>query len=337
MKIFIIHKWRQEYLLCCIKQLLKYNDAKDIVFLTDDKKLTKKYIWENDITYENISDYFKSANEFAKYYQHRSYNKAEYELFCMQRRLILNEYINSHNINIISHIDTDVLIYCNMKEYYSQNLIWIDFSCTWWSWWIFFGTKKWLNSFSAFLMDCYKNNFYTLEPYFTWKIIPQVRRWDWYIYYDKTNCVTDMTLFYKFLKEWIKNSDLQVKDIWLINDSVVFDSAITTPDWFEYIWWLKRIKRENNVPYCYLKNKKEKIYFYWLHFQWESKIFMKKYYDRTFSLWHFLPQLKYRIKKYFIEFCEFVFRVLWIHSLMRNIRLKIIRRWIDPKSKLHIF
>lgn len=336
MKIFIIHKWRQEYLLCCIKQLLKYNDAKDIVFLTDDKKLTKKYIWENDITYENISDYFKSANEFEKYYQHRSYNKPQYELFCFQRWLVINDYVNKHDIKVFCHIDSDVLLFCNAEKYYEKNLSWYDFCYNWFCWHTSFISKRWINEFSDFLIKKYKNDFQWLEPYFTWEKICAVVRNNWYIYYDKTNCVTDMTLFYIFTKEYCKqNSNLRIKDIWIIINHSVFDPSINWSDGFQFAFWLKRIRWNGMFPYCYLSHKKSewKIFFNALHFQGETKIFMKKYYDRNFSLRNFLPQFKYRIKKWFIEFCEFIFRILWIHSLMRDIRLKIIRRWVDPKGE----
>jgi len=334
MKIFIIHNWRQEYLLWCVRQLLKYNDAKDIIFLTDNKDLTKKYIWEDSITYENISDYSKSANEFAKYYQHRSYNKHQYELFCFQRWLVINDYVNEHDIKVFCHIDSDVLLFCNAEEYYKKNLSWYDFCYTWFCWHTSFMTKKGVNEFSVFLMNKYKNEFKLLEPYFTWEKICSVKRNNWYIYYDRTNCVTDMTLFDIFVKEYCKLTSLKIKDIWIINDSSVFDSCINMSEWFIYNFWLKKIMWDNNRPYSFLDwdKIKKKYYFNTLHFQWESKIFMQSYYCEESCFFKNSQQLFYRIKKWIISLAENVFKILWIYEFARDVYLRFIRNGIDPKN-----
>lgn len=329
MKIFIIHKGRQEYLKITIKQILKYNDWNDVIFLTDNKLATKKFLWEN-IVYENISDYFDSAKEFEIYYKHMSYNKKQYELFCFQRWLILNEYITRNKIKEFSHIDSDVLLYCNVQEYYNDNLKWLDFCYTWSCWHVFFGSQRWINCFSEFLFDQYKNNLEELKKYCTGEKISRIIRNNGSIYEDKTNCVTDMTLFDLF----IKNSSLsiQTKDIWIIQNNTVFDNCIHMSEWFKYRFWIKNLKFDWELPYWILKGDKRnnKIYFKALHFQWVTKKFMKYFYEKDFWLRYKKDFFSFWIKKTVFNVLEAIFKMLKIYEPMRNLYLKYIRKWINP-------
>lgn len=331
MKLFLIHNGRQNYLKYTLKQLLKYHKPQNIIFLSDDKVATKNYLKE-DIIYENISEYFKDAREFETIYQHMSYNKKAYELFCFQRWLILNEYVKKHNIPLFSHIDSDVLLFCNTEMHYDQYLKKSDFCYVWSCGHIFFWTQKGLQHFSDFLFDQYTNHVDHLEPYFTGEKISCVYRNNGSYYQDRTNCVTDMTLFDLFLKQ--KNIKIQTKDIGIIQHNNVFDNCIHMDEGFRYSFWFKKLKWENNQPYWTLKGDKtqKRIYFKALHFQWESKKFMKYFSEgNTSSLKFFKESFRFGIKKTGIIFLETVFKQLWIYEIIRNLYLKHIRKWVNPR------
>jgi len=312
--------------------LLKYNKAEDIVFLSDDKVATKQYLQE-DIVYENISEYFKSSMEFEKIYQHMSYNKKQYELFCFQRWLILNEYVKKNNIPVFAHIDSDVLLFSNAEKYYDKYLKNYDFCYVWSCGHVFFWTPKGLEHFSDFLFDQYTNHIDTLEPYFTWENISCVYRNNWSCYQDRTNCVTDMTLFYLFVKQ--EHINIQTKDIWIIENNNVFDNCIHMDEWFKYWFWLKKFKWDNGQPYWFLKGDKtqNRIYFQALHFQWKSKKFMKYFSEtNTSSLEYFKAIFPFWIRKVWIRCLEKIFKLLWVYEIVRNFYLKKIRKWINPRE-----
>lgn len=253
MKIFMLHKWRQQYVKLALKELLKHNKSEDIVFFTDDKNLSKDYFWF-DIKYENISDYFTLSKQFEKIYIHKSRNGYEYELICLQRWLIFLEYMEKYNIESCRQIDSDVLVFCNLENYAEKYLNNYDFCCVASSGWTFYGNQKWLKEFKDFLFDTYTNNISLLDWFYNKKWYPIYPRNNWFIEHEKTWCVSDMTLFYLFIKEtkkiWIK-----YKDIWMINkqENSTFDDNINRGVWFKHSILLKSLKLKNDKYYWRLQ------------------------------------------------------------------------------------
>lgn len=313
MKIFIIHKWRHFYVKYVLKELLKKNKAQDIILLTDDKRQSKEYFW-SDIVYENVEDFMVSSNKFKDIYIHKSTNPFNYELFCLQRWLIILEYMEKHGIDDCRHIDSDVLVFCNLEEYAKKYLKNNDFCYVWSCWHTFYWSKKWLNEFKRFMFDTYKNRVNLIESY---------QKKEWACTYDRNNgckekeqswCFSDMTLIYLFIKEqieWIK-----YKDIWIINDWSVFDNNISFWEWFTFWRYFKKLKlwKDKNF-YWTLSGKKEKIRFNCLHFQWDAKNLIWFYEGR--KLW-----IKYIMTlyctKFLIPIIVNISNKLWIkNSLMK--------------------
>ena len=320
MKIFMLHKWRHFYVKHALKELLKHNSPKDIVFFTDDKELSKDFFWF-DIKYENISDYFISSDEFKDIYVHKSKNPYEYELICIQRWLIIFEYMEKHNIENCWHIDSDVLVLCNLETYANKYLRDRDFCCVASCWSTFYWNKKWLREFKNFLFDVYKNKLDVLDWFYKKEWYPIYPRNNWFIEHEKTRCVSDMTLFYLFIKEGIKW--VKYKDIWMIVDNTVFDDNINCWVWFKHGKCWKSIKLINDKYYWSLEWKKTKILFNCLHFQWRVKDLIKFFEER--NLW-----IKYYICKYWtyiiIPFCGKVLRVLKIDENFKKMYQEIIKR-----------
>lgn len=320
MKIFILHKWRQIYVKLVLKELLRHNKPKDVIFLTDDKDLSKEYFWF-DITYENISDYSNYANDFAKIYVHKSMWKYEYELICIQRWLIFLEYMEKHNIEYCWQVDSDVLVFCDLIDYANKYLKGYDFCAVASSWWTFYWSKKWLNEFKNFLFDTYKNKLDVLDWFYKKKWYPIYTRNNWYIDHEKTYTVSDMTLFYLFIyKEPV--TWLEYKDIWMINNNTVFDDNIHRWVWFKHDKYLKSLKLINDNYYWTLEWKNDNILFNCLHFQWKSKDLLKYFEAR--DMW-----IKYRIAKLWLYYIwPVIFKIstkLWIVKFLMKVYRKIIK------------
>ena len=321
MKIFIIHKWRHLYVKYVLEELLKNNNSKDIILLTDDKKQSKEYFWY-DITYENIDDYSKSSNEFENIYVHKSKNPFNYELICLQRWLIILEYMGKNDIDSCRQVDSDVLVFCNLNQYANKYLKWYDFCCVGISWWMFYWNRKWLNEFKKFLFDTYKNNLDKLESYYKEEWACIYNRNNWYVDHEKTWCVSDMTLFYLFIYGWL--NWVKYKDIWMINKNTVFDDNINRWVWFKYSKYLKSLKLiGDNYYWTLIWKNNQKIFFNCIHFAWDAKSVMEFYAKR--NLW-----LKYILvlyyTKFFVPIIVKISEKLWIKNYLMEIyhRLKSI-------------
>lgn len=315
--VFIVHKWRHPYLKYVIDEAIRYWNK--IILLTDNKDLTKEYLkiynnWKY-ITIENISDYFLYAKNFEKIYTHMSVNSFDFEKFCIDRWLIILEYIEKHNINTFWHIDSDVLLFCDLSKQFEK--YWkCDFWYVWSCWHIFLWTKKWLNEFKHFIFDTYIKNIQLLKDYSQHKREIQ--------YYDHNNvkldwhnnwCVSDMTLFYLFKKS--NNKNLIFQDIWRIKEGEVFDHNINSSEWFKYKL-IKSITLSNNSYFGDLYWKKVK--FKCLHFIWDAKYFIKYFHFRNIwfrlyiSIWihkvvipRFLKILRY------LGLYKFIAKIYWLY------------------------
>jgi hypothetical protein len=63
-----------------------------------------------------MKPYFKSAEILSKLYVHRSLNKANYELNCIQRWYVLAEFMKAMNISSIFYGDSDTAVFVNVTK-----------------------------------------------------------------------------------------------------------------------------------------------------------------------------------------------------------------------------
>ncbi len=319
--IILIHKWRQEYVKYAIKQIIKTNPNTNIILLTDDKILSENFFGEK-IIYENICDFFEFASEFKKIYIHMSYTWYEYELFCMQRWLIIYEYLMKKWLKDCFHFDSDVLVFSNLTEY-KNNIKKYDFCYTWSCWHCFFSKLKWLEFFKNFVFQIYQNpeGIELLKKYHTGELHSIIYRNNWAFYEDKTKSVTDMILFYLFI-----NSDKNIKfhDLWKIENDEVFDNVIWFGEWFDTKCGIKKLKLEDWNIYWFIKDKR--IKFNTVHFQWENKRLMEFYYNKSFWLKYIKALTPYCIKRNFIDKTAFVLQKIWLYEMVRETYLNMFKR-----------
>jgi hypothetical protein len=110
--IVIIHRGDSEYLPATIFQL-RYSNPKCAIHLLGDDGNTR---YRQLVSHHKISDYNDSAEKFKTVYKHFSTNGYEFELVCIQRWYILNEFLKKNKIERCLYIDSDVLVYCDVTS-----------------------------------------------------------------------------------------------------------------------------------------------------------------------------------------------------------------------------
>lgn len=91
-----------------IKQAQKFNER--VILLGDG---SNSHI---DVEHYNISDYYQNVKEFHNLYQHMSSNEHAFELKCLERWIVLANFVESQNFDTSVYLDSDVMTYCNYLE-----------------------------------------------------------------------------------------------------------------------------------------------------------------------------------------------------------------------------
>jgi hypothetical protein len=257
--IIIVHKGDSFYLSPVLEQIRLFNPENQIYLITDIAK--KKYDFVN---YCNIEDYMDRANEFEKKYIHLSSNTYSYELLCFQRWFIILDFVTRHQIENFLHIDSDVLLYCNVNDVF-RKYIGCDFTTCGES-----GPSSSLfnivslTKFCDFITSIYDEN-------------KKNRLFDFYqSYVNKKGIggVCDMVAF-----SWYqKDMPSRVIDITIPDGGACFDLNISYPyGGFEMKHGVKKIYWKNNLPYGKLLLDGSFIQFYSLHFQGRAKYAIYNY------------------------------------------------------------
>ena len=276
MDIVIIHKGFNKYVLYCLKQL-KITNKNSNVYLLSDKEYKEYSKYSIFVDINNIlSD---DAKLFADKYIHLGKSNPSYEMFCMQRWIILRDFMKLYNIKECFYMDSDVLIFSNLDEAllpfkdYKISLI-SNLALS-----MYIKDVSILDEFSFFLL-----NKYTSE-------IEINKLKDMYYNTNRINdgvagSITDMELSIEFF------SNKNVGDLSVITNDSLFDIGLYYHEEFERIkkgkYSFKKIYFEGNIPYCNYVNNSEnkKIRFHSLHFLTWTKIFIKdmcKYKDLNYN------------------------------------------------------
>lgn len=262
--IFFIHKGDSTYLKYSINQVKKSNYNSDIYLIGDESNSKDIYKYSKHI---NFRDYMNSANKFKKIYKHLSSNEYEYELFCFQRWFILKDYIKTMKYNgPILYLDSDVLLYCDITEFWNKNNGYDMSICgNNGPEYTFFKNIDVLEELCEFIMDLYRkdskreeltaiynNNFLGKNP----------------------GGICDMTALRKFCK--LKGD--KVINLNVIRNNQIFDHNFNLSEGFEMKGNTKKIVMKDKKPYGILLDNKNKVEFNAIHFQNKSKYKMHRYY-----------------------------------------------------------
>ena len=280
--IIIYHLGYKDYVTCCLKQALKYNN--NVILITD---AVNEYSNIDGLIVINNSSYSSGSNLFRKKYIHLSNNSPVIELICIQRWISIYEYMYGNNIKRAFICDSDVLIYDNITEIDNKYLL--DYEhmlCSSPSKNLTGGQSIWnlskLKEFISFIFV-----FYNTQKDIMIK---------WYKTYQEPGGICDMTLLYYFSHNETVFKGLRLPEFpyfendltQIFNEEFTFDLHLASPGNHIYPdeWEVddrknKNIKYIDSKPYCYNKRINKDIRFILLHFQGNNKNYMKEYYIKT--------------------------------------------------------
>lgn len=261
--VIFIHSGFQDYLKYTLLQSCKNN--KVILIGTHD------YVKHKNLTFYNIEDYTSYCSEFVNVYEHKSSGGYDYELFCFLRWFILKKFIETHNLETIFYVDSDVMLYVDVNDEYHKysqyDLTLLHRTAAVSS----FFTKQGLNNFCDFVLNTYKNK----EEYNYKKISSH---YDVLKSCNKEGGVCDMTYFDFFHYYDEGGGPGKVGEMMSIIDNSTYDHNINVPDQYFDFNIIKTIEMIDNIPHVYSHKLKRKIKFNSLHFQGGAKHFISKYF-----------------------------------------------------------
>ena len=114
--IIIIHRGDSPYLAYTIAQAKDSNPESRVILLGD--RSNAFYLGVEHYAY---TDYFADAEDFSKWYRHEHFPNYQYPwiLFCHQKYFVLRDFCKRHQLKSILLIDTDVLIYEDIRSYFN--------------------------------------------------------------------------------------------------------------------------------------------------------------------------------------------------------------------------
>ncbi|MEI6191057.1 MAG: hypothetical protein WCP24_01645 [bacterium] len=266
--IIFIHRGKADYLTVALKCARGSNPEANIFLISDNA---------NDkidgIIYKDINNYFNSAKQFAKNYEHLSTNTYEFELFCIERWFILRDFTKTNKLERYFHADSDVLIFSDLAvewpKFSNFSFTLSENTCGHNSFW---NNREALDNFCNFIENIYNKK--DLDGY-----NKTLDFWNDYKLTKKPGGICDMTLFYFYQK---KHPTIIGETAQIIDGSTYdhnFSSNIQGGVSYKNILGIKKIIWKNNLPY--VKNSSGiLVRLNTLHLQGWAKKFSSKFYRR---------------------------------------------------------
>jgi hypothetical protein len=257
--IIIIHRGDSPYLSYTIAQAKESNPNSRIILLGD--RSNSFYL---GVEHHFYQDYFAEAGDFSSLFRYEYFPNYQYTwiLFCHQKYFALRDFCRKHDLKSFLLIDSDVMIYENIKcyfDYYSKGMMTLS------------STGKGISAQAAISII---NNTNILEKL----CAIYVRMFSKPVEALKkeygAELFTEMVGLYTLMREEsdaIINTYNKTKDEFIINHSMETDAR------FEYQGNLLRIIWKKNIPYLQEKSTGSNVKAPFLHFHGKGKYEMKKY------------------------------------------------------------
>jgi hypothetical protein len=254
--IVFIHRGASRYLAGSITQARQSNPDAQIFVLGDQHNAGFRLA-----RHINAADFDGAAARFRAVYHHRSTHEVDYELFCFERWFLLQSFLQAQALDACLYLDSDVLLYSDAT---AQARRFADFDltpshesphC------MFINRKAGLDSFCAFLMECYESPelFGRLESHYR-KLQSE----------NRPGGVCDMTVFGLFGAL----GRGRVVDLYSIRDGGAFDHAMGDANGFETENGIKKVRWHDGLPHCLYQPDGQLVRFHTLHFQGSAKRFL---------------------------------------------------------------
>jgi hypothetical protein len=253
--IFYAHKGYVDYLELSIERTIKMCPNAQIVLLGDEDNKSIQVV-----KHENIDEYSNYSQKLINLFENFNTRNYNYYLFCFTRWFSMYEYMERHGIEKAIHIDSDILVNCDIRDYLQEENYMYSFDGGYTSCF----TIEQLHKLCEFILDKFSTN----ESKINLKKIYEKR-----LALNQRGGVSDMTLISMYAVE------NRCFDVTKICEGRVFDHTIFTCDGFEMIQGKKKIYCVNRELYICDMITNMLIHLNTAHFQGDGKAYMKTYLD----------------------------------------------------------
>jgi hypothetical protein len=300
--IIFIHKGYSSYLEFSLRQAKFTSPSSPIILLGDE---TNSHL-SGLAQHVNMNDYFNSAEQFGRIYQHYSTNPYNYELFCFQRWLALEEFIFSSGFTDFFVCDSDVLLYTDINDvnaalfsHYIAALAIYGPECAsaGISYWKISALSEFCRTLPAFFND---NN----------KLLQLQKMWSYNREHNILGGFSDMTAATEFNNAALPGS---ICNMLSVHDNSTFDTQINTSlggdnEIYRFKFGKKVFTWQSGIPYCLNLTRNAQIRFHLIHFQGPAKYMMAFYYTGP----NFHGKLKLYYKYLLLNTAAFWYKTLRI-------------------------
>lgn len=316
--IIFIHQGYSSYLEFTLRQAKHASPASPIILLGD---AANSHL-SNIVKHENMSDYLKSATALGDVYQHFSTNPYKYELFCLQRWMVLEEFALKFNYSEFFVCDSDVLLYSDINEI--NNSLFHSYSAAL----AVYGPECSSAGISYWKISALSDFCRTLPAFFTDKSKLDKIKEMWQ--YNRVNNIlggfSDMTAATEFNNLASPGSICNMLSVH--NDST-FDTQINTPSGgdnedYNFKYGKKIFSWKNKLPYCFNLNRNRNIQFHLIHFQGPAKYMIASYYTG--------PKFHGYMKLY-LSYLLLNFAAFWYKTLRIRYRFAFVFDMINQKKR----
>jgi len=291
--IVFIHQGTASYLPYSLLQVKRTNPESPIYLLGDWGGVH----FSGLVKHFPVSRYWIMASELANNFVNFSTNPHNFELVCLQRWMVLLEFMKAEKLGHCVYLDSDILVYGHLGEEqmkfkdYGMTVAGISGHTN------FVSDVGVLDAFCHFILDSYtKLNALDIleEKYFEFRKN------------NPAGGISDMTFFTEF-REHFPGQVLDISQVW--PDESTFDITVQYTKGYSLDSGHKKVVMKFGQPYCFLMPEGHPVRFNTLHFQGEAKQWMPlfftgdsrklKFLKPVNSVFEILVKIKNKLKKYF--------------------------------------
>lgn len=283
--IVLIHKGDSSYLFNTLYMLNRYH-SKSAIFLIGDNANAHYSDWCTHYQFENYSH---KAEELRPNYWHKSVFSYEHELFCLQRWMVLESFMQEHNLQQAIYLDSDVLVFDNLPSWlpkfagYGMSIVGVS------------GHTNFVQSTTTLA----KFNAYVMGKYSTENGKEAIQQWfDEHMAGKADHGISDMDMLTHFAEEY----PTEVVNLENYYSEFAFDRSFSESNGFETEpnTGFKKVVWNDDKPYFTPLKSEATIPAITLHLQGNIKQNQKHYIpnpDFAYSFWKAYFSIRYLLSK----------------------------------------
>ena len=276
--LVFFHRGKSWYLPYVLRQAYRFNKANRIILLTD----ARDRLLERFCEIHLLGDYSESADRLVKVFRNFSPNPPDYELFCLQRWLILRDFCAAHRIERAVQLDSDVMVYSDLsaagRDFADRDVVLTGFQCPAST---YINSQDALANFCDFVLWSYRENVSFLESSY--------RGW---LAKGLTGGISDM----HFLHEFVARGKWKFGDNSVVTNGSRFDECANASDGYAFTGERKDFQFIAGQPYGARLDTGERVRFHTIHFQGLSKKFIPGLSTRR-DLYYYFLALSSRLRR----------------------------------------